>query len=140
MAAGKLVLCNAVVVIASVDLSSHVAEIDLTYGAELLDSSGMRPECARARVVGLKDWSATLNFQQDYAAALVNATLFPLVGAAAFAVEFRPTSDAAGATNPSFQGSGLIETYSPLAGSIGEVLMAPVTISAADGVLAMVVA
>ena len=59
----------------------------------------------RERAAGLKDDSFTLNFQQDFAAASVDATLFPLYdNETEFEVVVLPTSGGGGATNPSYTG------------------------------------
>lgn len=79
---------------------------------------------SKRRLVGLKDFSVELEFHQDYAAAQVDATLFPLVGAAPFAIAIRPTSAVVSATNPEYQGNAVLESYPPIDGAIDEVLTA----------------
>jgi hypothetical protein len=123
----NMVLRDAFVSLNSVNLSSLVRQVTLTYSAELQDDTAMG-DTARSRIGGLKDWSLSIEFFQDYAAAQVDATLFSLVGST-FAVEVRPTSAAAGATNPKFTGTGILESYQPVGGTVGENLMAPVSIS-----------
>ena len=58
----------------------------------------------------------------------MDATLFPLVGAAQFPVIFRPHQTARGATNPEFTANMLLEEYMPVGGTVGEIQMAPVTL------------
>lgn len=123
----NMVLRDAYVSLNSVNLSDHVRQVTLSYSAELQDDTAMG-DTARSRIGGLKDWSLQIEFFGDYAAANVDATLFPLVGST-FAVEVRPTSSAVGATNPKFTGTGILESYQPVGGTVGENLMAPVSIS-----------
>jgi hypothetical protein len=124
---GELVFLNASVEINSVDLSDHVRSLTLNYGAEIFEITAMQ-DLARRRIAGLVDWSMDVEFNQDFDAASVDATLFPLVGAAAFAIAVRPDAAVVGATNPEFQGNGLLESYPPLAGGVSEVLTASCTI------------
>jgi len=122
----ELVLKDASVVINSVDLSDHVSSVTVNYSAEILDKTAMGAD-SRARLAGLKDFSLDVEFNQDYAASEIDATLFPLVGAAAFAVVIKPTSGAVTATNPSYSGNALLESYSPVGGAVGE--LAKVSVS-----------
>lgn len=128
-----IVLVNAYTLINAVDLSDHVRSVTINYGAEIKDKSAMSI-ATRAKLAGLKDWSVNIEFNQDYASAKVDATLFPLVGAAAFAIEIRPDAGASSPTNPKYTGNALLETYPPLSGSIGEVNTTSVTLQG-DGTL-----
>lgn len=110
---------DASVVVNSVDLSDHVRSATVNYEADELDSTAMGDD-ARERIAGLKSFSIDVEFNQDFAASEVDATLFSLVGAAAFTVTVKPLSDAVSATNPSFSGSCLLTSYSPLSGSVGD--------------------
>ncbi len=114
----------------SVDLSDHVKSAVLNYAAEMLDDTVMGDD-TRSRLAGLKDWSIDIEFLQDFASGKVDATLFPLIGAAAFPCLLRPTSSAKGATNPEFTGQGVLESYTPMAGAIGDLAGATCTIQAA---------
>ncbi len=128
----NIVLKDAYVMINAVDLSDHVKSVTLNYKAELQDDTAMGDD-GRSRLGGLLDWDADVEFYQDYAASKVDATLFPLVGAAAFAVKIRPTSGAISATNPEYQGNGVLENYQPVAGAVGENAMTPCKILGGDG-------
>ena len=87
------------------------------------------------RLAGLRDESIDVAFRQDFAAAQVDATLWPLYsGGTSFTVEIRPTSAAVGAGNPKWTGTCLIAEYTPVDGSVGDVAGADVTFEV-DGVL-----
>ena len=128
------VLDDAVVEINSVDLSDHVKDVTINYNAVEVDDTCMG-DSGTVTIAGLVDWSATINFGQDLAAAEVDATLFPLVGADAFSVLFKNTSDAVSATNPSYTGTAVLPAYTPIAGSVGALATASVTLKSASGVL-----
>ena len=95
------VYTDASVVVNSVDLSDHVKSCSLNYEAEMLDDTVMG-DTTRSNMAGLLNWSIDVDFLQDFASAKVDATLFTLVGAAAFTVVLKPTSGSVSSTNPSF--------------------------------------
>jgi len=125
----KFVLTDASLVINSVDLSDHVRSVTLNYEAELQDDTTMGDD-TRTNLGGLKNWSMDVEFTQDYASGEVDATLFSIVGSAV-PVVLKPTSSAVSATNPSYSGTGVIGSYSPIGNSVGDLAVAPVTIAPA---------
>ena len=86
----------------------------------------------RSRVGGLRDASLTLDFHQDFAAASVDATLFPLLGTNATVV-IKPTSGTVNATNPEYSGVFLVTQYQPYASSVGDLATLSVTWPLASG-------
>lgn len=121
----KLVLKDAYVDINAVPLSDHVRTVTVNYSGDMQETTGMGAT-GKEKLSGLTDWSVELEFQQDYAAAEVDVTLHPLVGAAAVAIKVRPTSAAVAATNPELQGNVLLETYGQ-GGTVGDVSIATAT-------------
>lgn len=109
------------------NLSTHVRSVTLNYGAEIKDATCMGAGQTKAKMPGFIDWSIDVEFAQDFAASLVDATLSPLVGAAAFNIHVKPTSAAASATNPEFWGTALLESYTPISGAVGDLATATVT-------------
>lgn len=128
----NIVLKNAYVMINAVDLSDHVKQVTLNYKAEQQDDTAMG-DSGRSRLPGLLDWDADVQFFQDYAAGKVDATLFPLVGAAAFAVKIKAVNAAISATNPEYQGNAVLESYSPVSGAVGDNAMTPCKLLGGDG-------
>ena len=124
------VYTDASVVVNSVDLSDHVKSCTLNYEAEMLDDTVMG-DTTRSNIAGLLNWSIDVEFLQDFAAAKVDATLFSLVGAAAFTVTVKPTSGSVSSTNPSFSGSMVLESYPPMTGSVGDLETASATFRSA---------
>jgi len=125
----KSVMKDPYVKINNVDLSGDkgVKSLTIDYSAELQDVTGSGDD-NRAMLAGLKDYTIQVEFYQNYDAAKVDGTLFDLVGAAQFAVEIRPHQTPVGTTNPSFTANMLLENYQPVAGTVGEVQMAPITL------------
>lgn len=109
----------------AVDLSARVESLTLTYESEANDASA-GGDATRNMLPGLLNWGVEINFRQDYAAAQVDATLFPKVGTNC-ALVIRPDTGVIGVNNPEFTGSGLLTNYAPLAGSVGAVIDAPAT-------------
>jgi uncharacterized membrane protein len=83
---------------------------------------------------GLLNWTLDVEFFQDFAAAKVDATIFPLVGAVAFTVAVRPVNAAISATNPEYTGLVVVSSYPIVAGTVGEIAVAAVKFHSA-GVL-----
>jgi len=123
----KFVFKDASLTVNAVDLSDHVASVTLSTSADIQDLSCMG-DTFKQKGVGLIDWSFDVTFRQDFAAGEVDATLWPLNGAAAFECILLPTSAAASATNPSYTGNCLLASYSPMGGGVGDAADAPVTL------------
>jgi len=124
------VYTDASVTVNTVDLSDHVKSCTLNYEAEMLDDTVMG-DTTRSNIAGLLNWSLDVEFLQDFAAAKVDATLFALIGSAAFTVIVKPTSGSVSATNPSFTGSAVLESYPPMSGAVGDLETASATFRSA---------
>ena len=132
----RLVLTNVEVTIGGVDLSNHIASVTLgsTYDvvettafAGVSGSAGNVPNAAKTRVAGLVDNSVTLEFHQDFEAASVEATIYPLLGTVA-AVTVQPVNaGTVSATNPLYSFSAVVSEWTPLNGAVGELATASVT-------------
>jgi hypothetical protein len=122
----RLVLTNAYVTINGVNLSDHIASITLTTTDDVVDTTAFSSTAARTRVAGLADNSVALEFHQDYAAANVEATIYPLVGSTT-AVVVKPNGSTTAADNPSYSFTALVSEWTPLGGAVGELATASVT-------------
>jgi len=125
------VFTDAKVEVNSIDLSDHVREVGLNLDGDVPDATVMG-KTTKVKLNGLKDWSVTLKFAQDFAAGEVDATLFPLWGSTAFPVTVRPDNAARSATNPEYSGNCLLSNYQPLSGSVGDLAEAPITLAGSD--------
>ena len=126
-----LILDDAFVSIDGVDLSDHVKSVSLSYAGQMQDATAMGLDTLLNKG-GIKEWSLSVEFLQDYASGKVDATLFDLVGAAAVAIIVRADNTAGvGATNPNYQGNAVLESYPPIAGGVGELAMASVELKCA---------
>ena len=114
-------LVDALVTINSVDLSDHVRQVTVSLSREDKDLTAMGA-LGKARRAGLADDNFSIEWNQDFAAAEVDATIFPLLGAAPFPVAVQATSAAKSATNPSYEGNCILTSYNPVDGSVGDEL------------------
>lgn len=121
-----LVLKNAYVMVNEVDLSAYVKSVTVNYSAEIIEDTAMGAT-SKSRIAGLKDWSIEVEFMQDYAENKVDATLYPLIGAASFAIHVKPENTAISVTNPDFTGNAVLGEYTPVSGSVGELSTFSVT-------------
>ena len=122
----KIVLTDAKVTINSVILSDHINNITIDTKYDIVETTGFSSTAAKTRVAGLADNTVTLDFMQDYAAANVEATIYPLIGSTTTVV-IQPASTAVSTTNPTYTFTALVSEWQPLKGQIGSLATASVT-------------
>jgi len=126
----KLVLKDCVITVNGVDFSDHVTSVTVNLSKDEIETTNFSGG-GRERVHGLKDDSFELNFQQDFAAGEVDATLYPLWNnETEFTVEVRPTALAVSSTNPKYSATCILLEYQPLAGDVGALSETSVTFPA----------
>ena len=121
----KFVATDYAVTINGTPFSTSLASVELTVESDDVETTAFGGEW-RTRVGGLKQASVTLEFHQDFGAASVDATLFPLLNTIATVV-IKPTSASASATNPSYTATCLVNQYQPFASSVGDLATLSVT-------------
>jgi len=109
----------------STALASYLTQAELKTSANDITTTSFGNTWV-TRVAGLKEGSLTLQFNQDYAAAAVDATLWPLLGTSATVV-IKPTSTAVSATNPAYTAVALVTETVPVSGTIGDLATFSVT-------------
>lgn len=122
---GSFAFVDAKVTVNSVDLSQYVRQVSISASADQLDDTAMG-DTFRSRLGGLKDWSINLEFNSDFAAAAVDATLWSLLGTTT-TVTVKATSAATSATNPIYSGPVLVSALTPVGGSVGDLATVGVT-------------
>ncbi len=85
----KQVATSVVVKIGGVDLSEYVASVNFTTNVNEVTTTNFASGGNVERVGGLKDSSLQISFMQDFAAAAVEATVYPLIGSTAAFVVMR---------------------------------------------------
>jgi len=107
------------------DLSSYAKSVRFDTGSKLVDISALDGSGVEKSAQGLKTYNLEVEFYQDYDT--VDATLFPLIGASAFTITYRPSSDPVSASNPEYSGDFVLESYSPIDSTAGDVIIARAT-------------
>jgi hypothetical protein len=129
----KFVATDYNITINGTDFSSSLAAVTLDISAAEQEVTAFGDTFIQ-RISGLKDASISLDFHQDFGAASVDATLFPLIGSNATVV-VTPTSGATAATNPAYSGVFLCTEYQPYASSVGDLATLSVSWPLADGTI-----
>lgn len=116
----KLIFTEAVVTVNAVDLSDHVSTVTIEVEADEQTCTNFASGGWTEILGGIKSWSISIDWFQDYAAAEVDDTLWALIGTLT-AVTVKPTTAATSATNPQYSGSVLVGEYSPIDATVGDV-------------------
>lgn len=129
---GKFVLKDASVTVNSVDISDHVSKVTIATSFNSVDVTAfgaIYKEIAQ----GIGDASITLDMFQDFTAGSVDATLWPLSqSGSVFPVVVKKDSGAVSATNPSYTMNGVLLSYNPIDGAVGDASTTSVTIDCGD--------
>lgn len=110
------------------DLTSSLHAVTLDVSSNEVDTTtfGTSATVYKTVVGGILSGSAKLDFYQDYAAGSVDATIWPLVNTVGTLV-IKPAGTTVSATNPSYTTTVLINGYTPISGSIGDLSSFSVT-------------
>ena len=132
---GKLILRDCFIEVDTVELSDHVSSVEVSLEKDEIDTTNFGGD-GRERAHGLKNDSFTLNFQQNYDSASVDATLYPIWDEEEeVVVTVRPKSAAKGDDNPEYSGTCILLSYSPMNGDVGQLSTTSVTFHAQrDGI------
>lgn len=116
----KTILKSCVIEVNSVDLSNHASSVELSMKKADIDTTNFSGG-GKEHSPGLSDDEITINFQQDFDVAEVNATLYTLyVNEVEFPVSVVPAAGSVSATNPRFTATCRLLEYQPLSGKVGD--------------------
>lgn len=117
----KMVLLASFVSLAGNNLSDHASKIELAVDVEDKDVTTFASAGWKEVLGGLASGTLGITFKQDYAAANVDATLWPLfLTRTPQAFEVRADNGIASTSNPKYTGSVLIKEWKPVMGSVGD--------------------
>ena len=116
----KQVFTNASVTVNNVDFSDHIAAVTIDQSADEIETTAFGTAGWRSRVTGLKDGSVQLDWHQDFSSS-VDATLSTAFGSVGTVV-ILPNGTGVSASNPRWTCPVVISGYSPVAGSVGDLL------------------
>lgn len=114
------VLTAARLLVAGVDFSDHISSITVDHGAAEVDATNFGSAGWEEKLGGLKKWSATIQFQQDYATSEVDATLYNSVGSTVAFNGRYSSATGTSATNPAYYGSLLVTSLPRISGAVGD--------------------
>ena len=109
----------------SISLEDELSSINLNIEQETPEVAGLS-STGPERVVGNYDWSIDADGFFDGAASQGDATIFAQIGAAAVLQGFDPTGQAAGASDPNYDGNVVLSSYS-ISGAVGGAVTYSVT-------------
>ena len=112
-------LTDVLVIIGGITITSRWNSIELDPTAEAPESTAFGDEWRTRVAGGLKDWSVSLGFIQDFAASNIDAVMWPLLGTQT-TFEIRPTSASPSVVNPAYRGNVIVTGYPPLSGGVGD--------------------
>ena len=112
---------QAQILIAGVDLSDHMTNIELSLDTGSVDATAMGTTAViwQNNLPAITSWQVTADLLQDEAAGKVGATLWAVMGLVT-SIEIRPVNAARSSTNPAYYGSAMLKTYPILAGGPGD--------------------
>ena len=116
----KYVVTGNKVKINGVDLSDSVARAELVINVADVETTDFGSNGYTELIGGLKSGTVSIDFHQDYAAASVEATVYPLLGSIATAVIIAGNGTAASSTTPAYTATILVNNWSPVAGAVGD--------------------
>jgi len=117
-----LALKDASISINSVALGDHANSVTVNYEIDQLEVTAFG-STGHIFTGGLQNNSVEIAFMQDFAAANVEATIYPLVGTTT-TLAIKATSSATSATNPLYTiSNAFLAAHTPVAGAVGEIAM-----------------
>lgn len=126
------VLTDAYIAVNGTALSAWANKVSISDTADQIDVSSFGSAGYRSFIAGLKKAEIAATFFQDFQVGGIDATLQPLYATGGtFALEVRPTSAAASATNPKYTMTARLYDWSPLNGAVGDANSIDVTFETA---------
>lgn len=123
----KTILRDVYIEVDGVELSDHGNHVEITSDKPLVDVTGFGAQSTE-NDVGIGTASIAVTLLQDFDAGSVDATLWPIhQNDTPVSVIVRPTSAVVSETNPQYQMTGILPTYSPLSGDLNAVSTVQVT-------------
>ncbi len=116
----KYIVKNPVLTINAVDLSNRASSAEVNSEKDLVDVTAFGAN-SKQNLLGLGDGTISIDFFQDFAAASVDATLYPIhANSTEVVITVKPTNAAVSATNPLYTMTGVLPNYTPITGGVGE--------------------
>lgn len=137
MALTPTVLTDGLLIINAQTISDHSNKIEVPVSVDAQETTAFGATY-KARVGGLKDAVLNVDLFNDFAASQLDSIMWPLLGTVV-TFEVRPTSGARSATNPAYTGSILINGWTPISGSVGQLVQVSMSFPTSGPVLRQIV-
>ena len=123
----KFVVTATKVTLNGTDVSSSCARAELVINAAEVDVTDFGSAGWTEVIGGLKSGSVSLDFHSDFGVGAVSALFQDLVGSVGTVVLVANNGTAASATTPEYTASVLINSFTPVAGAVGDLSTFSVT-------------
>ena len=120
-------LNDAYIALNGTDRSSSIKSVTLQVDVAELDSTDFADSGWTVPIAGRKSGSLQLTFNQDVASSAIDSVMWPLLGTTV-TFEVRATNASVGASNPKYTGSVLVNSWSPVSGSVSDLAEVSVTL------------
>jgi hypothetical protein len=118
----KIVLTNAFISLAGVDISSFARSVTISTTYETIDTTKVG-DSDRSVIAGVATNSITLELMQDFASNQLEQLIYPTNATkklgTSVAMEVRPQNTTVSATNPKYTFNALITSWTSLNGAVG---------------------
>jgi hypothetical protein len=118
----KLILTAASLLLNGVDRSSWTSSVELAVEAEVKDVTVFTSGGFKENLSGLKSGNLQIGWKNDLAAGALDELMWALfIASAAVTFEVRAVNSARSTSNPGYTGSVIINEWTPITGSPGDV-------------------
>ena len=123
----KFVATGTKVTLNTSDISSSCARAELVINAAEVTTTDFGSAGWTEVIGGLKSGSVSLDFHSDFGSGAVSALFQDLVGTIGTVVLIAANGTAASATTPAYTATVLINSFTPIAGAVGDLSTFSVT-------------
>ena len=123
----KFVATDVAVTLNGTAISSNLNGIELALSSDEVETTTFGDSGWKTVTGGIKSGSVRFDFMQDFGAGSVDALLFPLFNSNATVV-IKPTSSTVSATNPAYTAVVLVNSYTPISASTGDLVSFSITL------------
>lgn len=123
----KKILLNAFIEVNGSEVSDHSNKVTVTSSKDEQDTTAFGAK-SKQTLLGLGDGSIAIDLFQDFDAGSVDATMWPIHDAGSeVVVVVKPENAPVSETNPSYTMTGVLPSYTPLDGQVGQASKVSVT-------------
>lgn len=123
----KYVVAGTSVTLNGSDISGNVARAEIVINAAEVDTTDFGSNGWTEVVGGLKSGSVSLDFHSDFGTGAISALMQNLVGTIGTVTVIAANGTAPSATTPRYTATCLINSFTPIAGAVGDLATFSVT-------------